>query len=354
MSDADSTTSVRDRLLRDRRSLLDLSTRNRLLNVPMRTRNVRTIERVDERSAKIYRLPQDGKGLSFLPGRNLTNEERAELAEDDVDTGGIPQPEDDASYERGVARRHSDWYLRPDEELAKTRAAIVAAILEWRERDESAGVAAKPVPISFTAHAQGEDLDVVVAHIVSAPAASEPVSVPYREAAGIAVPFGVEPHIAPAREMMRIVAEIVSVEVPVHIDEVVARVRILWGLGPAGACTRSAVASAVRLAAGSGEIVAAGDFWSRRDGTVQVRDRAQVGSASLRRPEALPPAEVDAALATIVEWNYGATRNQLLLAASRAFGFSSTSAQLKGVLRAGVDRLLVSRGARRAGLLTRA
>lgn len=89
MSDAEPTTSVRDRLLRDRRSLLDLSTRNRLLNVPMRTRNVRTIELVDEKSAEIYRLLQDGKALSFLPGRNLTDEERAELAEDDIETGGI-------------------------------------------------------------------------------------------------------------------------------------------------------------------------------------------------------------------------------------------------------------------------
>ena len=113
MSDGETTTSVRDRLLRDRRSLLDLSTRNRLLNVPMRTRNVRTIELVDERSAEIYRLLQDGKGLGFLPGRNLTEEERAELAEDDVETGGIPQPEDDAADERGFAKRHSDLSFRP-------------------------------------------------------------------------------------------------------------------------------------------------------------------------------------------------------------------------------------------------
>lgn len=248
----------------------------------------------------------------------------------------------------------ADWYLRPDEELAKTRAAIDAAILEWRERDEGAAVAAKPVPIRFTAHAQDQGLDVVVAHIGDAPTASDPVSVPYREAAGIAVPIGVEPHLAPARELMRIVTEIVGVEGPVHIDEVIARVRILWGLGRAGSRIRAAVVSAVSLAAGSGEIVAAGDFWSRRYGVVQVRDRAQVGSASLRRPEALPPSEIDAALTAIVQRNYGATRDQLLLAASRAFGFASTSAQLKVVLGAGVDRLLVGGSfVERSGLLTR-
>ena len=117
----------------------------------------------------------------------------------------------------------ADWYLRPDEELAKTRAAIDAAILEWRERDEGAAVAAKPVPIRFTAHLQDQDLDVVVADIGDAPTASEPVSTPYREAAGISVPMGVEPHLASARDMMRVVTEIVSIEGPVHVDEVVAR-----------------------------------------------------------------------------------------------------------------------------------
>ena len=103
----------------------------------------------------------------------------------------------------------------------------------------------------------------------------------------------------------------------------------------------------------SGDIVAAGEFWSPRDGTVQVRDRAQVGSASLRRPEALPPAEIDAALKAIVERNYGATRDQLVMAVSRALGFASTSVQLKSVLGVGIDRLLAS-GAlvERSGLLT--
>ena len=112
MADVEAIPSVKDRLLKDRHALLDLSTRNRLLNVPMRTRNVRTIEIVDEKAPEVYRLLMEGKGLTFIPGRMLSDEERAELTEDDIETGGIPQPHDDELDERGVARRHADSRLQ--------------------------------------------------------------------------------------------------------------------------------------------------------------------------------------------------------------------------------------------------
>src|ERR671924_1154910 len=96
--------NIRDRLAADRRALLDLGARNRLINVPLRTKNIRAIEIVDEKSAEVYRLLAEGKGFTFLPGRQLTEEEKAEQAEDDSQSGGIPQPDaDEGQDERGVA-----------------------------------------------------------------------------------------------------------------------------------------------------------------------------------------------------------------------------------------------------------
>jgi hypothetical protein len=112
MAEGSALTSVRDRLLKDRNALLDLSARNRLLNVPLRTRNARTIEIVDEKAAEVYRLLMEGKSFAFLPGRMLTEEEKAELSEDDTETGGIPQPGEDKTDERGIAARHSDLRLQ--------------------------------------------------------------------------------------------------------------------------------------------------------------------------------------------------------------------------------------------------
>src|SRR3546814_19427132 len=92
MSDMEPLASIRDRLLKERHALLDLSTRNRLPNTPLRTRNNRAIEIVDEKSAEVFRLLDDGKALSFLPGVKLSEEERGELDPADDVTGGIQQP----------------------------------------------------------------------------------------------------------------------------------------------------------------------------------------------------------------------------------------------------------------------
>src|SRR3546814_20739888 len=92
MADMEPLASIRDRLLKERHALLDLSTRNRLLNTPLRTRNNRAIEIVDEKSAEVFRLLDAAKALSFLPGAKLSEEERGELDTADAVTGGIPHP----------------------------------------------------------------------------------------------------------------------------------------------------------------------------------------------------------------------------------------------------------------------
>jgi hypothetical protein len=112
MADGETIISIRERLLKERNALLDLSTRNRLLNTPLRVRNNRAIEIVDEKSTEIFRLLEEGKALTFLPGAQLSDEEKAELEADDMETGGIPQPNDDGTDERGVALRHVDLRLQ--------------------------------------------------------------------------------------------------------------------------------------------------------------------------------------------------------------------------------------------------
>lgn len=112
MADGDALISIRDRLLKERNALLDLSTRNRLLNTPLRTKNNRAIEIVDEKAVEVFRLLTSNKALSFVPGVQLSEADRAELDPDDDITGGIPQPEDDSIDARGVAGRHTDTRLQ--------------------------------------------------------------------------------------------------------------------------------------------------------------------------------------------------------------------------------------------------
>ncbi len=149
----------------------------------------------------------------------------------------------------------------------------------------------------------------------------------------------IEPHETPLADMAAYVVRVVEIEGPIHADEIVARIRTLWGLGRAGSRIRAAVEQAIETAARRG-LIEGHPFYQVPGQAVVVRDRSAVVSQSLRKAEALPPAEIELALIEIVDANFGARRDELALAAARAFGFAATSAPLRAVLEDGIDRLL--------------
>lgn len=106
--------SISTQLDTSRQTLLDLSTRNRLLNIPRQRKNAKVIEIKDELSSEVYRLlVNDGKALSFLPGREKQKTVGDISIDDKEDAfGELPQPEDDMVDERGIAKRHSDHRLQ--------------------------------------------------------------------------------------------------------------------------------------------------------------------------------------------------------------------------------------------------
>ena len=74
-----------------------------------------------------------------------------------------------------------------------------------------------------------------------------------------------------------------------------------------------------------------------------VRDRSGVRTLSLRHPEALPPAEIRAAMLEIVRDNLGATRDQIFTNVSRALGFKSTKGLLRGTIQPVIERALAEK-----------
>ncbi|CAN7429582.1 DUF3320 domain-containing protein [Phyllobacterium sp. LjRoot231] len=221
----------------------------------------------------------------------------------------------------------TDWYLRPNEELAKLTAAIEAAKSEWRNRDDDLKKPKQAVPLHFSTHTEA-DVDVVTAHVR---AESRAIAVPYDEAS-LAVRLDREPHEVPLAEMMRYVTQVVSVEGPVHESEIIVRVRSAWGLARSGNRIRDAVTAAIRAAKSQGLIVEANGFFAILDQAVRVRNRSAVVSPSLRKLETLPPSEIETAAIAVVEENFGASRDQLITAISRLLGFASTSTQLRSII----------------------
>ena len=229
----------------------------------------------------------------------------------------------------------TDWFLRPDEETAKVVEAIDAAKAYWREADERAADSISAVPIRFTAREEG-DVDVVVAEVTS-----DKPEVPCYEEANFSVNRSRDPHETPIPEMMKYVVRVISIEGPIHEAEIVVQIRSLWGLARAGNRIRDAVLTAVRATRRKGDVVG-GPFYTRPDQQVVVRDRSDIESNTLRKPEYLPPQEVKLAIGQVIAENFGAEQDELVQAVARLFGFGSTSAQLREVVEAAVVDLLDS------------
>ncbi len=73
-----------EKLEQARTQLLDLSARNRLLNMP-RSSRTSSIAIVDEKTSEVYRLlVREGKAFTFLAGKAATDESDNDSAADDA------------------------------------------------------------------------------------------------------------------------------------------------------------------------------------------------------------------------------------------------------------------------------
>jgi very-short-patch-repair endonuclease len=161
-----------------------------------------------------------------------------------------------------------------------------------------------------------------------------------------------ELHDAPRGAISGLAEEVVKIEGPVHLFEVVNRIREAWGLKRSGGRIQEAVEKAIKVSVREGRLAEDGDFLSIPGKVIRVRDRSEVRSLSLRKPESLPPAELDIAILNVVRENYGATDDQVVLAAARAVGFKATSSQLRELLNGIIaDAIAGERLARRNGML---
>lgn len=241
----------------------------------------------------------------------------------------------------------TDWFLRPKEETDKVVRAIEAAKAHWQDIDQGAARAHPEPPPNPAVPAPEQAEQRPLEMLAQAP------TVALYEEAKLRVRREIEPHETPLADMTRHVVEIVAVEGPVHESEIIVRIRSAWGLARAGNRIRDAVRTALTSAVAKGQI-AGGPFYAVPGQAIIVRNREDVQSQSLRKPEMLPPDEIKAAIMQVVAQNYGAEEDQLIQAVARLFGFGSTSAQLREVLQGSLQDLLTAGHLRREGeLLTK-
>jgi very-short-patch-repair endonuclease/DNA polymerase III delta prime subunit len=121
------------------------------------------------------------------------------------------------------------------------------------------------------------------------------------------------------------VANVVNVEGPIHIKEVIRRVRTLWGHQQAGARIQRAVELGAAYAERQGTVLRRGDFvWRPRAENLRVRRRN--GDPPIK-VEFICDEEIAEALRLVLRYQFATSRADLVKRASKLFGFQSLHAQ---------------------------
>lgn len=220
----------------------------------------------------------------------------------------------------------TDWFQRPQEQLRKIAEAIEQAKVAV---DEVAHREAPTVTVTMTTDG-GEEIERD-ARLERGNDTFDGLSKPYIEAR-FPVPRHQEPHEVPPKKMAEMVFRIIQEEGPIHEDEVVIRIRSLWNLGRAGSRIQEAVSTAIRSLVREQQCLREDGFVTVPGVSVPVRDRGNVSSLNLRKPEMLPPAEIRAAILTLIDAHHGATEEEIPVAVARLLGFASTSGQLRELI----------------------
>lgn len=230
----------------------------------------------------------------------------------------------------------SEWFRRPDAELEALIAVIEAAKADPELLEAEAFSRRRAVPVDFQTTEHEDFVEVGLVESETPPAEA------YVEANFRVPSQQFELHLVPAGIMAGLVQQVVEIEGPIHRSEVVARIRTLWGLQRAGGRIQNAVDFGINHAVREGMVGREGDFlvWPGRE--PKVRDRSEVASITLRRPEFLPPREIDAAIKALVRENLGASLDEVALHVSRRLGYRTTSAQLRAGLVARAEALVAS------------
>lgn len=228
----------------------------------------------------------------------------------------------------------TDWFQRPSEQLELVVQRIEAIKAEFDEHQEE---------VRFT-----EQLDVEAPYVeredTQAAGDAGTEFVPYEEVSLNRPAHRSEDlHLTPLGILTDLVVQAVTMEGPVHADQVTTRVRDAWGLKRTGARIEEAVGKSVDIAVRLGRVIRRGEFLSLPDVVPVPRDRSEVTAVALRKAEMLPPSEIEVAILTVVRKNFGATREQVIQAVARGMGIQNTSAQVRAVIDGVVASVLTSR-----------
>jgi very-short-patch-repair endonuclease len=228
-----------------------------------------------------------------------------------------------------------NWYRDPALCLARAEEAIVFALRAEERRATPGGDATAPPTDSGAPQPPA----VVRLSEPLAPAANADVT-PYEVAplsiSGLSVPL----HEVPQAQLCEWAMRVVRIEGPVHLEEIVRRIREAAGLGRAGNRISGAIERALGLLCGYGNLERKGPFFWPID-LARPRVRSRDGFLPQhKRLDLISPQEIDEALLVTTGRALGITEDDLVAETLRTLGFGRVTVDLQGPVRARVAAVL--------------
>jgi very-short-patch-repair endonuclease len=153
-----------------------------------------------------------------------------------------------------------------------------------------------------------------------------------------------EAHELNLRRRMDILVRIVAIEGPVHEEEIGRRYAMVCGKERTGARIMDAVREGLAQAVKEHKLHATGPFYTASPLTeCTPRDRSKTRSLTLRKPEMLPPIEIQTGLRTVVKEHVGVEPREAIVEVSRMLGFHRTGSELKQTIEGQLRFLLGER-----------
>jgi hypothetical protein len=183
-------------------------------------------------------------------------------------------------------------------------------------------------------------------------AAEQPLFATYTEADARWFPRGADVRQETAARIAELVAAVVNVEGPVHVDVVVERVRRYYRLQRAGRRVRDAVLAGIKEALRRRTVTwltVTDSTWRRTEFLVTSVDcefepRGALQDGTMRHIDHLCDREIEAGVIRVVRAMVGASKDEVVTATARAFGYARTGQHVEGRMATAVDRLLATHG----------
>lgn len=160
----------------------------------------------------------------------------------------------------------------------------------------------------------------------------------YNICSELCIPITGQIHEKSTPELANVVSQIVDMEGPIHISEVVRRIRIAWGLKRAGKRIQDAVMDGITFAQENGDITIQDEFLYPKNRAIIVRRRSGDPPAKI---SLICDDEIAEAVKIVIRTQYASPMAEIVKQTSRLFGIkvtrSATAQRIEGVVQQLVD-----------------